>query len=126
MKGKVTHFEIPIEDEERASKFYSEIFGWEINRWKDEDYWMIKTVETDEKNMPKEVGVINGAFYKKKENVGNLIVITVEDLDKTIEMIKEQGGGLVSEKREVEDMGYYARIKDSEGNNIGIWEDKKK
>jgi hypothetical protein len=30
--SKVVHFEIPAEDMERASKFYENVFGWEITK----------------------------------------------------------------------------------------------
>ena len=30
MDNTVVHFEIPADDPERASKFYRELFGWEI------------------------------------------------------------------------------------------------
>jgi len=29
---KVVHFEIPFDDEGRAKAFYSEVFGWQIQR----------------------------------------------------------------------------------------------
>ncbi|MGZ5352830.1 MAG: VOC family protein, partial [Actinomycetota bacterium] len=28
--NKVVHFEIPVDDVERASAFYASIFGWEL------------------------------------------------------------------------------------------------
>ena len=30
---RVVHFEIRADNPERAVKFYSEIFGWEIQKW---------------------------------------------------------------------------------------------
>ena len=29
MTGKVVHFEIPVDDGDRARKFYGETFGWQ-------------------------------------------------------------------------------------------------
>ena len=35
--NKVTHFEIPFDDQARAQKFYSDVFGWQINKFGDMD-----------------------------------------------------------------------------------------
>src|SRR5262249_54248258 len=39
------HFEIHAEDLQRASRFYSSVFGWKIEKWGQQDYWLIKTGE---------------------------------------------------------------------------------
>ena len=48
----IVHFDIPVDDIERAKKFYSDLFGWKIEKWSesgtgDMEYWMVTT--TDEK-----------------------------------------------------------------------------
>ena len=30
---RIVHFEIYADDVDRASKFYGDLFGWEINKW---------------------------------------------------------------------------------------------
>ena len=30
---RIVHFEIYADDVDRASKFYTDLFGWEINKW---------------------------------------------------------------------------------------------
>ncbi len=29
----IVHFEIPADDVDRAKKFYSDLFGWKMERW---------------------------------------------------------------------------------------------
>ena len=29
----IVHFEIPADDVERAKKFYSDLFGWKMEKW---------------------------------------------------------------------------------------------
>jgi uncharacterized protein len=29
----IVHFEIPADDVERSKKFYSDLFGWKIEKW---------------------------------------------------------------------------------------------
>ena len=31
--GRVVHFEVHVEDMERAKKFYGEVFGWKFEDW---------------------------------------------------------------------------------------------
>ena len=44
---KVVHFEIPAKDLERAKKFYSTVFGWQLQQMGPEmgNYVMVRTVE---------------------------------------------------------------------------------
>lgn len=120
----VVHFEIPIEDEGRATKFYEKVFGWKVQAVPDMSYHMVHTVDVDEKHMPKEAGKINGGFYKKggKGSQTSVIVINVANVDKHIKKIEAAGGKLFMPKNKVGDMGYYAQVKDTEGNIVGIWE----
>ena len=124
--NSVVHFEIPADDEKRAQDFYSKVFGWEIMKVPgDMPYYMLTTAPTGEDRMIKEPGAINGGMYKRKDNEPPVIVIDVKSIDEHIKMVKDAGGSIVMEKKDIGDMGFYARIKDSEGNVIGIWEDSK-
>jgi hypothetical protein len=45
---RVVHFELPVDEPERAAHFYRSVFGWQINKWEGpEDYWLIKTGEQE-------------------------------------------------------------------------------
>lgn len=124
--NKVVHFELPADDLGRAQKFYSEVFGWEISKVPDMEYHMIKTVETDEKQMPKTVGAINGGLMKKQSPTETpVIVIDVDNLDEHLIKAQSAGAKIVLSKMTVGDMGYYARISDTEGNVVGVWQDIK-
>ena len=38
---RVVHFEIDADEVGRTTKFYSEVFGWQIHKWDGpEDYWL--------------------------------------------------------------------------------------
>jgi predicted enzyme related to lactoylglutathione lyase len=65
-------------------------------------------------------------FKKDKTAPHPVIVINVRSIDVYMKKIKEAKGKVVMPKMAVGDMGFYARIKDTEGNIIGIWENKKK
>ncbi len=124
---KVVHFEIPFKKHDRASKFYSGLFGWKMNPVPEMDYTIVHTVEVDSNNMPKESGAINGGLTKSdKKTKSPVLVIDVPSIDAYVEKIKKAGGKIVQKKMAVGDMGYYAKFKDSEGNILGIWENIKK
>ena len=42
--SRVIHFELSMDNPERAIKFYSDVFGWDSEKWEGPmDYWMIST-----------------------------------------------------------------------------------
>ncbi len=125
---KVVHFEIPVDDVNRAQKFYKGIFGWKINEAPGMPYWLVSTVETDKKNMPKEAGAINGGIYKRSSTGSKnpVIVINVASVDEYIKKVKKGGGSVAMDKTQVGNMGFYAQVTDTEGNVIGLWENAKK
>jgi hypothetical protein len=128
---KVVHFEIPVDDLARAKKFYSSIFGWELQDFQFAEgmtYTGVRTVPVDEKTyMPKEPGAINGGMMQRSKDVHSpIITINVDSIDEYVKKIKAAGGKAVMPKGEVPDMGFYAYVNDSEGNVIGLWESLKK
>jgi hypothetical protein len=120
---KVVHFEIPAEDIKRAKKFYESVFGWQTNDIPEMDYTMLVTSPTDERNMPKEKGAINGGMMKRSDKVKSPVVtISVSDIDDTVKKLEKAGGKLVLPKVKVEKMGFSAYFKDTEGNIVGLWQ----
>ncbi|MCW4053823.1 MAG: hypothetical protein NWE84_02730 [Candidatus Bathyarchaeota archaeon] len=52
MDHTIIHFEIPATDVEKLKKFYTGLFGWNIEKYPGPmEYWMIQTVPADEKGM---------------------------------------------------------------------------
>lgn len=125
---KVVHFEIPVEDEERAKEFYKKAFDWKINSMPEMSYHIVHTSEIDElNNIPKEIGAINGGMMKRNELIQSpVITINVESIKDALERIGELGGEIMGEIMEIGEMGFAAYFKDTEGNILGLWENKKK
>ncbi len=125
---KVVHFEIPADDLGRAKKFYQTVFGWELsdvpNMPPGAEYSVIRTVAVDDKNMPRESGAINGGMMQRTPDAtGPVIVINVADVEQSLEIITSAGGKVVMPVQKVMDMGLYARVADTEGNVIGVWQE---
>ena len=122
--NKVAHFEIPYDDQQRAQKFYEDVFGWQINQFADMDYYMATTCKSDPKTMkPTEPGAINGGLLPKDPTGEHpIIVIDVPSMDEHIKKIESAGGKVVMPAMKIGDFGLYARVADTEGNVIGIWQ----
>ncbi len=123
----VVHFEIPADDVERAQKFYSESFGWNINSIPEMRYTIVSTTESDEKTgAPKNPGAINGGMLKRQEPVNNVVItVNVDSIEEAAKKIEAAGGKIIREKMPVGDMGFAAYFTDTEGNVVGLWENKK-
>ena len=122
---KVVHFEIPFDNKNRASKFYSNIFGWKLMDVPEMEYTMVYAAETDENNMVAEKGVINGGMFpRSKEAKTPVVVIGVQSVEETIKKVLAAGGKLITPKQSIPN-GSYARVSDSEGNIIGLADSNK-
>lgn len=118
----VVHFEIPMEDEERAKKFYGEIFGWKLNKMGNDygGYVMVQTGPTDAQGMPERPAFINGGLMKRGTVKSPVLVIAVDDCDATVAKVIAGGGKLVGEIMDIPHVGRYAYVQDCEGNVIGV------
>ncbi|MFH0976176.1 MAG: VOC family protein [Spirochaetota bacterium] len=122
---KVVHFEIPYDNKDRASKFYSEIFGWKLLDIPEMQYIMVYAAKTDKNNMVDEKGAINGGLFQRDDTAKQpMVVIGVESIDETVKKVLSAGGKLVTPKQPIPN-GSYARIADCEGNIIGLADESK-
>jgi uncharacterized protein len=119
----VVHFEMPAEDRARAKAFYETVFGWQMKQLGPEmgDYLLAGTSPVDENMMHVNKGAINGGFYQKGE-AGTVphIVISVDDLNQSMEMVKKAGGQIEGKPQPIPDIGNFVMFKDSEGNRVGM------
>lgn len=120
--NRVIHFEVQADDVARAKMFYEETFGWQINQimtaGKDGamNYWGLKTGED------KTPG-INGGLYQRpndKKIYTYDCTILVKDIDKSIQMVKKNGGKIIVDKNEIPKVGWFAGCTDTEGNKFGL------
>ncbi len=113
----IVHFEIPANDAERLSQFYSRVFGWKFERspMPDMEYWMISTG-------PQGQSVGGGMYRRMGPNDGPRNYVLVDRIDPAIAEFKAAGGREVVPKAEVPGMGLSFIGADPEGNLIALWE----
>jgi predicted enzyme related to lactoylglutathione lyase len=125
----VVHFEMPYENRERLMKFYSQAFGWQMQAQGQAmgDYVTAATAETDENRMVKQPGTINGGFFPKKPDwPGQVpsVVIAVEDIEKAMKRVTDEGGTVLGNPTEIPGIGQYVSFTDTEGNRVSILQPK--
>ncbi|HWO14414.1 MAG TPA: VOC family protein [Polyangiaceae bacterium] len=120
---KVVHFEIPFDDKARASRFYSETFGWKLVDMPEMSYVMAHTAPVNERQMPVEPGAINGGLFKRpKEAPHPCLYLAVASIEQSLKKVASAGGRVITPKTPIPGMGAYARVADTEGNVIGLFE----
>lgn len=121
--AKVVHFEIPFDNKARAMKFYAETFGWELADMPEFNYVAARSVDVDDQFVPKEPGAINGGLTERpKEAPAPVLYIDVPSVEQAIEQVEAAGGTVVTPLTTIPDMGAYARVTDTEGNVIGLYQ----
>ena len=121
--NKVVHFEIPFDNKERAMKFYSQCFGWQLQDMPEMNYVMANTTPVGADFRPTEPGAINGGLFQRpKEAPAPAIYVGVESVDDALKSAVANGGKIVTPKTQIPGMGAYGRIADPEGNVIGLFE----
>ena len=118
----IVHFELPTDDLERAKKFYTELFGWKMEKMDDPstgmEYWIINT--TDDKDNK---GVSGGMMKRQNpQQQGVTNYIDVNSVEEYSAKIEKLGGKIIVPKMPIVGMGYFAVCLDTENNKFGIWE----
>ncbi|RXW31153.1 VOC family protein [Propioniciclava flava] len=122
--ARPVHFEIQVNDVERAKNFYAEVLGWEFQDYSHvtgTPYWGVITGEEGTMG-------INGGLLPRtrtetpKFDAPNAFVVTVavEDYDSIEEAILRLGGETVSPKTALPGMAWQGYFTDTEGNVFGI------
>jgi len=110
--GKVIGFELNSQNAEKASEFYSNVFGWEVS----EPQWGYRSVTT---------GGISGGIAQGPHDYphGTRIQIEVSSIDKAISKAKNSGALIVREKMEFDDF-FLAYLVDPTGLGLGLIQKK--
>ncbi len=122
--NRVVHFEIQVENPERAINFYKDVFGWEFPKWMEQPpYWGVMTAEKDSK----EPGINGGLLLRPakippKEYGTNSFTCTVqvENFDEIAKKILDAGGVVAMPKYALVGMAWQGYFLDTEGNTFGV------
>lgn len=129
-KNPVVHFEMPYEDANRVADFYSTAFGWQMNILDEKmgNYILATTTDTDDNQMVKTPGTINGGFFEKKSSKYSKVpsvVIGVDNLEEAMIKVKQAGGEILGEPVKIQGVGTYVSFRDSENNIASMMQSEK-
>lgn len=113
--ARPTHFEIPVDDPDRAEKFYSTLFGWSFQRYEGAPsyYGMATTGDTNPG--------INGALFARSPGSETNLTMECDSIEDTLAQIVDAGGSVLLGKTPIPHMGWFATCKDTEGNTFGLF-----
>ncbi|RIW37387.1 VOC family protein [Bacillus salacetis] len=122
--GRIVHFEIHVDDMDRAVKFYGEVFDWKFEDWSEFAGMPYMGAVTGGEDQPG----INGALMQRQGPPpesgqpmnGYACTMGVGDYDSTEARILELGGSVAMPKYALPGMAWQGYYKDTEGNIFGI------
>lgn len=127
--NRVVHFEIHASNMEASKKFYSEVFGWNMQQMGAEygDYVVVQTGPNMPTGKMEDMG-INGGMTLRKGAIPEsgqpvnafVCIIAVDNIDAYIEKAKAAGGTIALEKMEVPKVGLLVYFKDPDNNLFGM------
>lgn len=124
-KPHVCWIDIPVDDVERSKKFYSDLFGWQIEKDQkivpdspSNNYFMIGNPETGE-DSPSFLG---GLIRREHPEQKITIYISVPSIEESLKKLEQLGGRAVSAVKSVPGWGYFALCSDPEKNTFALWE----
>lgn len=114
--GEFSHIEFPADDVERATAFYSKVFGWQFEAMAEFESYYLYTAGP---------GGLGGGIGIRGQNAPQAVrnYIGVEDVDAAVEKVRANGGTVVVPKTDI-GFGWYAAVTDTEGNEIGLYKSK--
>jgi hypothetical protein len=117
--NNLTHFEIPSDNPARAAKFYKTIFGWNIKKWGEMDYWLVDTKHGKKAGIDGAIMKRDGLFRKKGGTNTFICTIEVENLEAVAKRVKKAGGKWANDGGLIHGVGFHQYFKDTEGNIFG-------
>lgn len=115
--NRVMHFELSVQDAEKAIPFYNDLFGWKVEKWDGPiNYWLVTTGEE------KDPGIDGAIMLKENHFPPTVLVVDVDDIDPILEKVKQSGGEIIIPKSPIPGMGYSAYFKDPQGVTMGVYQ----
>ncbi len=111
MGKKVVHVEFPAQDLERGKRFWEGVGGWSLNDAGMEGIQYLMFQEGDQ----------GGAVFSMEGQKGTTIYLGSDDIDADLAKVSELGGE-AEDKQPIPGVGWFARCKDSEGNEFSLYQ----
>ncbi len=123
MKNRVVHFEIQVDNPERAIRFYTDVFDWRFEQWGEQKYWMVMTDEKDSKEPGINGGLLLRPAKTPQPECGTnayTCTVQVDNFDDIAAKILASGGVVAMPKFAFPGMAWQGYFLDTEGNVFGV------
>ena len=115
----ISWFEVPVNDMDRAIKFYNGVFAWEL-KVIDAGPLQMAWFPSDDNEYGAGGSLVLNEHYAPG-SVGILVYFQCDDVEKTLAKVDLAGGKVILEKKLIApDIGYMGAAIDSEGNRIAF------
>jgi hypothetical protein len=122
MINPVTWFEIPVNDMQRAKKFYEKSFDIKMELT-DFDKLQMAWFPFDKNGTGSTGTLIKGESYIPSYE-GTMVYISVRDIESALKAIENAGGKILNPKTSIGEYGFVAHFEDSEGNRVALHSDQ--
>jgi len=111
MGKKIVHVEFPAQDLERGKTFWEGVAGWSLNDAGMPGGQYLMFQEGDQ----------GGAVFSMEGATGTTIYLGSDDIDADLAKVRDLGGS-TEDKQPIPSIGWFARCKDSEGNEFSLYQ----
>lgn len=110
---KIIHVELAAKDRKALSKFYADVFGWEIEHIDGMDYTTFKAGD----------GVGGGFNPVNESNPAGTVIVYIEtdDITASLKEVQKAGGTIVAPEMDIPNTGKFGLFRDPQGNMIGLF-----
>ena len=111
MANKVSWFEIMAANGSALQQFYSDVFGWQLQKAPGDFNYAMLTGED---------GGIGGGIGDSQQGNYVTVYVEVDDPQAMLDQIEQKGGQTVVPVSEIPNMVTFAQFRDPEGNVVGL------
>jgi uncharacterized protein len=110
---KIVHIEFSAKDRKALSKFYQDVFGWEVEHLDQMDYTTFKAGD----------GVGGGFNPVTDQNPAGttLVYIGTDDITKSLQAVEKAGGMTIVPESDIPGTGKFGMFRDTQGNLVGLF-----
>ncbi|MGN6563604.1 MAG: VOC family protein [Thermomicrobiales bacterium] len=110
----IVHVEFASNDPTATSKFFADLFGWQLQHAPEFDYTMFRAE-----------GGPGGGFVKAdgaQSNTGDtLVYVGTDDIEGTLRQAESLGGKVIMPKMEIPNTGWFAIFTDPNGARVALY-----
>lgn len=118
----LVHFEIPVNDPAKLSRFYEELFSWKFTKMPDPsgnmDYWLISHKDAGENE------TMGGLYKRTMGEMGFVNYFGVANLEQSLAKAASLGATVVRGKQEIPNIGWFAILQDPDNNTFALFQGK--